>query len=161
VFRDLEYLLTFQGYEDNASIAKYVGSELSVIRQSQNKTQAQVAEALGLKKHNVMAMENGSSVGRPFVLYWRYCYHLGLTFSELFTRAHDTQCVRRTAWSTKDLLAEVNRVFPILAASGKRVTQLNIAYEIGIALGTLKKHGKVRERLTEISAQSRSNQFVV
>ncbi len=54
-------------------------------------------------------------------------------------------------WTEDELLAEVNWVFPLLAAENKRVTQQMIADEISVTRATLKGHKKVRQRLAEIT----------
>ncbi len=55
-------------------------------------------------------------------------------------------------WTEDELLAEVERVFPLLAAENGRVTRQMLADEIGVSRTTLKYYAKVRHRLVEIAA---------
>ena len=55
-------------------------------------------------------------------------------------------------WTDDELLAEVDRVFPILAASTKCVTQQMIADEIGVTRGVFKGREKVQQHLAQIAA---------
>ncbi len=59
-------------------------------------------------------------------------------------------------WTDDELLAEVNRVYPLLSASNERVTHQMIADEIGVTRATLQGHKKVRARLAEITAEQGS-----
>jgi transcriptional regulator with XRE-family HTH domain len=55
-------------------------------------------------------------------------------------------------WTDADLLAEVNRAYAKLSVDGKRVTQQQIADEIGVSVTTLWRYEAVRKRLREILA---------
>src|SRR5947199_217301 len=79
---------------------------------------------------------------------------IGTTLSKLWSlkkvRKRLTEISALYIWSEEKLLAEINRVYPLLAASSERVTQKQIADEIGVPLSLFGRHRKVSERLTEI-----------
>src|SRR5258706_9381618 len=56
-------------------------------------------------------------------------------------------------WTKEELLAEVNKAYIKRAASGRRVTQEDIADEIGVSVTALQTY--VPERLAEIAAANR------
>ncbi len=150
-FSDLEYLLTVQGYEDSASFPEHIGQELASIRKNQTKSQVQIRESLNFPSTGIKSIETHGG-GRPFMRYWAYCNFLKVNFRDLFKLAQNNKRLKRERWTAGELLAEVNRVYPHLAASNERVTQQQIADEIGVTITTLKGHKKVLGRLAEIAA---------
>ena len=148
---ELTYLLTLQDWQREPSrrVAEAVRQRLGFLRRASGLQAQQVAKALGVRKSNVLAVENEtcSGMGETLHDYMRFVDYLGLKLSDVFRESAEAGYIHKDVLFAERMLHRTQTAISQLKTGDVSVTQKHVGEILGYEPSALRNYVRVHDLL--------------